>query len=119
MTNLDQLVRRIQNCEKIRKELAFSHAWMSKESVDGQWVHDLDLDEIKKERVGSFCARFGRMQDYFSDKVIPVWVAAVGERTGSALENFSVAERAGILTIRSESVPELRKLRNDLTQLYR
>lgn len=42
----------------------------------------------------------------------------VGENVGTALENFSVAERAGILTVPSEQMAELRTIRNRLPHEY-
>lgn len=114
----DLLLKRIVNCEKIRNELMYSHGWISKENINAEWVASLERNDPLKERVSAFCARFGRMQDYFSDKLIVVWVEVVGENPGTALENFSVAEKAGILTIKSEELPGLRKLRNDLTHDY-
>ncbi len=114
----DLLLKRIIHCEKIRNELMYSRDWISKENINAEWVALLENDELLKERVSAFCARFGRMQDYFSDKLIEAWIEAVGENPGTALDNFSVAEKAGILTIKSEELPGLRKLRNDLTHDY-
>lgn len=68
--------------------------------------------------MSAFCARFGKFQDYLSDKVIRLWLEAVGEHVGTALENFSVAERAGILGIPSEQMVEVRSIRNRLTHEY-
>jgi hypothetical protein len=42
----------------------------------------------------------------------------VGEHVGTALENYSVAERAGILGIPSEQMIEVRTVRNRLTHEY-
>ncbi|MGB7651572.1 MAG: hypothetical protein WBL62_10325 [Gallionella sp.] len=42
----------------------------------------------------------------------------MGERVGTALENYSLAERAGILTIASEQMIEIRTIRNRLTHEY-
>ncbi|WP_297449470.1 hypothetical protein [Ferrovum sp.] len=112
------LVQKIARCQKIRNELEFSHSWISKESINGDWINGLEDDLLKKERVSAFCSRFGKLQDYFSDKLLKTWVEAVGENVGTAIENFSVAERAGILTIRSEEILGLRKLRNDLIHEY-
>lgn len=118
MNTKELLAQKIGHCQKIRNELEFSYSWISKEPIDGNWVKELDNDPLKKERVSAFCGRFGKLQDYFSDKLLKTWVEAVGEDVGTAIENFSVAERAGILTIKSEDILYLRKLRNDLTHEY-
>ena len=80
----DLLLKRIVNCEKIRNELMYSHGWISKENINAEWVASLERNDPLKERVSAFCARFGRMQDYFSDKLIVVWVEVVGENPGTA-----------------------------------
>lgn len=118
MNTKERLEAALGHCDKLRKELIFSHGWISKELINEQWVRDLEKDEMKKERVSAFCARFGKFQDYLSDKVIRLWLEAVGEHVGTALENFSVAERAGILSIPSEQMVEIRTVRNRLTHEY-
>ena len=118
MNTRERLEAALSHCDKLRKELIFSHSWISKELLNEKWVRDLEKDEMKKERVSAFCARFGKFQDYLSDKVIRLWLEAVGEHVGTALENFSVAERAGILRIPSEQMVEIRTIRNRLTHEY-
>jgi len=118
MNTRERLELSLRHCEKIRQELLFSYGWISAELIDEQWVRNLELDQMKKERVSAFCARFGKFQDYLSDKVLRLWLEAVGEHVGTALENFSVAERAGILGIPSEQMVEIRSIRNRLTHEY-
>jgi hypothetical protein len=118
MNSRERLELSLQHCERIRRELLFSYGWISQETINEQWVKNLETDEMKKERVSAFCARFGKFQDYFSDKVLRLWLEAVGEHVGTALENYSVAERAGILGIPSEQMIEVRTVRNRLTHEY-
>lgn len=118
MNTRERLELSLRHCEKIRHELLFSYGWISRETINEQWVKNLEADEMKKERVSAFCARFGKFQDYFSDKVLRLWLEAVGEHVGTALENYSVAERAGILSISSEQMIEVRTIRNRLTHEY-
>ena len=118
MNTRERLELSLRHCEKIRHELLFSYGWISSELIDEQWVRNLEQDEMKKERVSAFCARFGKFQDYLSDKVIRLWLEAVGEHVGTALENYSVAERAGILEIPSEQMVEIRSIRNRLAHEY-
>ncbi|MBW8076535.1 MAG: hypothetical protein GJU76_00305, partial [Gallionella sp.] len=91
MNTKERLELSLRHCERIRHELLFSYGWISQEMIDEQWVKNLDADELKKERVSAFCARFGKFQDYLSDKVLRLWLEAVGELVGTALENYSVA----------------------------
>lgn len=118
MNSRERLDMALLHCEKIRLELLFSYGWISKETIDERWVGRLESDEMKKERVSAFCARFGKFQDYLSDKVLRLWLEVMGEHVGTALENFSVAERAGILSLPSEQMVELRTIRNRLTHEY-
>jgi uncharacterized protein with HEPN domain len=118
MNSKERLEKALLHCEKIRHELLFSYGWIAKETINEQWVRNLESDEMKKERVSAFCARFGRFQDYLADKVLRTWLEVVGEHAGTALENFSVAERAGILSVPSEQITELRTIRNRLTHEY-
>lgn len=118
MNSRERLDLALLHCEKIRHELAFSYGWISQEAVNELWVKNLESDEMKKERVSAFCARFGKFQDYLADKVLRLWLEAVGEHVGTALENFSVAERSGILSVPSEQMVELRTIRNRLTHEY-
>ena len=87
MNNRERLEAALGHCGKLRKELIFSHGWISRELINEQWVRELENDEMKKERVSAFCARFGKFQDYLSDKVIRLWLEVVGEHVGTALEN--------------------------------
>lgn len=118
MNAKERLELSLQHCERIRHELLFSYGWISQETINKQWVKNLEADEMKKERVSAFCARFGKFQDYFSDKVLRLWLEAVGEHVGTALENYSVAERAGILNFPSEQMIEVRTIRNRLAHEY-
>jgi uncharacterized protein with HEPN domain len=118
MNNRQRLELALRHAEKIRHELLFSYGWIAQETINEHWVQALEADELKKERVSAFCARFGKFQDYFADKVLKLWLEVMGERVGTALENFSVAERAGILAIPSEQMVELRSIHNRLTHEY-
>lgn len=55
-----------------------------------------DLPELA-ERLDAFAARFGRLQDLLSDRLLPAALAALGETPGPALDNPDRAERFGWL----------------------
>lgn len=118
MNHNERLKLAIQHCAAIKHELDFSYGWLSQEKIDVHWVKSLKDDEIKKERVSGFCSRFGRFQDYLADKVLRCWLEATGEKVGTAIENFSIAERVGVLTMPSEEMLEIRVLRNKLAHEY-
>lgn len=45
----------------------------------------------------AFVGKFSRMQDTLIDKLLPHYLAAVGEKTGSALDNLNRADRLDLL----------------------
>ncbi|MDD2774566.1 MAG: hypothetical protein PHU06_01275 [Gallionella sp.] len=114
----EHLMVTLQHGMAIKRELDFSYSWLSQEKIDAQWVEDLSHDEIKKERVSGFCARFARFQDYLADKVLRRWLAASGEKVNTAIENYAIAEKVGVLAMSSEEMIELRSVRNKLSHEY-
>ena len=49
------------------------------------------------ERVEAFVGRFGRLQDTLGDKLLPVFLEALGEVPGPAVDNLDLAKRWGLL----------------------
>ncbi len=116
MSQTEALQRALQHSAAIKQELDFSYGWLIQENIDADWVRN--LDDITKERVSGFCSRFARFQDYLADKLLRRWLEAAGERIGTAIENYAVAERAGVLALPSETMLELRSIRNQLSHEY-
>jgi hypothetical protein len=75
--------------------------------------HDAEL----AERVEAFVGRFGRLQDTLGDKLLPVLLNALGERTGAAIDNLDRAERLGLIQS-SEEWMAIRSLRNQMIHEY-
>lgn len=48
MNTKERLELSLRHCEKIRHELLFSYGWISAETINEQWVRNLELDEMKK-----------------------------------------------------------------------
>ena len=61
----------------------------------------------------AFVGKFPRMQDTLIDKLLPHCLAAVGEKTGSALDNLNRADRLGLLS-NTDQWLAMRHLRNRL-----
>lgn len=59
----------------------------------------LEEDPDLSERVEAFVGRFGRLQDTVGDKMLPLLLAALGEKPSSAIDNLDRAERLGLLNI--------------------
>jgi hypothetical protein len=77
----------------------------------------LEEDHDLAERVEAFVGRFGRLQDTVGDKLLPLFLIALGEKPSAAIDNLSRAERLGVL----ESTDEwmiMRNLRNQMIHEY-
>lgn len=69
------------------------------------------------ERVEAFVSRFGRLQDMMGDKLLPVYLDALGERVGPAIDNLDRAEKLGLIPS-SDDWLAMRKLRNQMVHEY-
>lgn len=85
--------------------------------LDAAWVERLENDDDLAERLDAFVSRFGRMQDTVGDKLIPVLLRSMAEKTGSALDNLNRAEKLGFL-LSVEQWLDARNLRNKLVHEY-
>ncbi|NMG73797.1 hypothetical protein [Aromatoleum diolicum] len=77
----------------------------------------LESEPDLAERVDAFVGRFSRLQDTVGDKLLPVFLIALGETAGAAIDNLDRAERLGLL----DSVDDwmvMRKLRNQMVHEY-
>jgi uncharacterized protein with HEPN domain len=80
-------------------------------------VAELDKAPDLAERVDAFVSRFGRLQDTLGDKLLPVLLTALGEKTGAVIDNLDRAERLGLIPS-AEQWMEMRKLRNQMIHDY-
>lgn len=74
---------------------------------------DLDL----AERVEAFVGRFGRLQDTVGDKLLPLLLDALGEKTSAVIDNLDRAERLGLIESADEWIT-IRNLRNQMVHEY-
>ncbi|AGX86144.1 hypothetical protein [Candidatus Symbiobacter mobilis] len=85
----------------------------------------LDLEQLRRleetpdtaERVEAFVGRFGRLQDTVGDKLLPLLLALLGEKAGSAIDNLDLAERLGWIES-TEDWMTMRNLRNQMVHEY-
>jgi len=49
------------------------------------------------ERVEAFVSRFGRLQDTVGDKLLPLLLDALGEKSAAVIDNLDRAERLGLI----------------------
>jgi uncharacterized protein with HEPN domain len=67
--------------------------------------------------VEAFVGRFGRLQDTVGDKLLPLLLAALGEKSSAAIDNLDRAERLGLLKSADEWMT-MRNLRNQMIHEY-
>lgn len=77
----------------------------------------LPEDPDLAERVEAFVSRFARLQDTLGDKLLPLVLNALGERTGAAIDNLDRAERLGLIDSCDEWFT-MRNLRNQMVHEY-
>lgn len=63
----------------------------------------LEADHDLAERVEAFVGRFGRLQDTVGDKLLPLLLTALGEKTSAAIDNLDRAERLELVISPSNS----------------
>ncbi|MGH8583379.1 MAG: hypothetical protein ACREWG_11460 [Gammaproteobacteria bacterium] len=65
------------------------------EASDREWLARQLATPEGIDRLESFGAKFSRLQDTLSDKLLPLFLRAAGELPGTAAENLNRAERLG------------------------
>lgn len=80
-------------------------------------ARQLEIDADLAERVEAFVGRFGRLQDTIGDKLLPVFLVALGETPSAAIDNRGKAERLGLIASDDEW-RALRKPRNQMVHEY-
>jgi hypothetical protein len=77
----------------------------------------LPNDDELGERIDAFVARFGRLQDTLGDKLLPAFLQAMAEKSGTMLENLDRAEKLNLIWS-ADGWLALRKLRNRMIHEY-
>jgi hypothetical protein len=114
------IARFVQTLEIVEKEgrhLIYSWSRLYNQTIDVDWVNNLDSHADCAEQMEAFVSRFGRMQDTMADKLFPRWLLALAETPGSQIETLDRAERLGVLAS-TEQWLEMRTLRNRLVHEY-
>ncbi|WP_020146778.1 hypothetical protein [Thioalkalivibrio sp. ALJ15] len=86
-------------------------------TVDPDRVQALLASDTGVDRLESFGAKFGRMQDTIMDKFIPAFLACAGENAGPAIDNLSRLEKLGLIQ-NADAWLQMRQLRNRLVHEY-
>ena len=85
--------------------------------ITQEWIENLITTPEGRDCLEAFVGKFPRMQDTLIDKLLPHCLAAVGEKTGSALDNLNRADRLGLLS-NTDQWLAMRRLRNRLVHEY-
>jgi hypothetical protein len=77
----------------------------------------LEADNDLAEKVEAFVGRFGRLQDTVGDKLLPLLLDALGEKSSAVIDNLDRAERLELLKSTDEWMT-IRNLRNQMVHEY-
>lgn len=80
-------------------------------------ARQLEMDVDLAERVEDFVGRFDRLPDTSGDKLLPVFLMALGETPAATADNLDEAERLGLIACADEWMA-LRRLRNQMVHEY-
>jgi uncharacterized protein with HEPN domain len=86
-------------------------------SFNAHSLQSLDQHPDLADRIESFVARFGRLQDTAGDKLLPMLLASLGERLASVADNLDRAERLGLIASADDWFA-MRALRNQMVHEY-
>lgn len=122
MTNDDNpLIQRLRFLMRVvSRESAYLEATdvrLFDQPFDADRARRLPDDEAEAERVDAFVSRFGRLQDTLGNKVLPVYLKAVGETVGAMLDNLDRAERLELVSS-ADHWFTVRNLRNQMVHEY-
>ena len=82
-----------------------------------QWLVSTLRSPEGIDRLESFNGKFSRLQDTIMDKLLPRLLVAIGELSGSAIDNLNKAEKLG-LPVDTDQWIAMRRLRNRLVHEY-
>ena len=99
------------------RHLQFSSGRVFDQPLDVDRAATLANDEAFAERVEAFVSRFCRLQDTVGDKLLPVWLQALGEKRGAVVDNLDKAEKLGMLESADRWLA-IRQTRNQMIHEY-
>jgi len=102
---------------KAVQRLRYSQQTLFTQSIDVNWVQQLSQNDDQAEKVEAFVSRFGRLQDYIGEKLVPRFATLLGESPKSMLDMMVYAEKMQWIN-NAEEFFSIRKLRNLLIHEY-
>ena len=103
--------------QKEAAHLRYTHSTLFAQNIDAAWVQQLSKRDDLAEKIDAFVSRFGRLQDYIGEKLVPRFAALLGESPKSMLDVLAYAERMQWVES-AEAFIGARKLRNLLVHEY-
>ena len=107
-------------CEVVEREvqhLQLTDRHLFAEPFTASRAEGLNTNHNEADRVESFVARFGRLQDTTGDKLLPQVLAALGEHVASFADNLDRAEKLGWIASADDWFT-MRALRNQMVHEY-
>ncbi len=116
---LNRLVQLLQLVEKedVHLQAVRQRLFGDIERFNEEWVSNLKVNPEGIDRLESFGAKFGRMQDTIVDKLLPQLLKVAGEKSGTVIDNLGRAERLHLVG-HSDDWISMRGLRNMLVHEY-
>ena len=74
------VARFLQTLEIVAKEgkhLSYSWSSLFSQTIDVEWIVNLEQNPRCAEQLEAFVSRYGRMQDTMADKLFPRWLLAL------------------------------------------
>lgn len=109
---LDLVDREERHLLAVRERLLGSSCTIDAARMDAILASGLGIDRLE-----SFGAKFGRMQDTMMDKLVPAFLTCAGENPGTAIDNLFRLEKLGLLH-NADDWLQMRQLRNRLVHEY-
>lgn len=121
MTEKPKIVPRLQFLARVMRKECQHLTTTDQRLFDGLFTIEqatqLEADHDLAERVEAFVGRFGRLQDTVGDKLLPLLLDALGEKSLAVIDNLDRAERLGLLKSADEWMA-IRNLRNQMIHEY-
>lgn len=121
MNNSGELVERIAFLARVvareRAHLEITDRRLFAQPFTVARAEALSEDVDDAERTEAFVSRFSRMQDTVGDKLLALYMTALGEASGPAVDRLDGAERLGVIPS-AEDWFVMRRLRNRMVHEY-
>ena len=117
MTNSKRLAFLVETVELEARHLLDTDRRLFAQTFDAARAAALRVNIEDSERTDAFVARFGRLQDTLTDKLLPEFLRVLAEPLGATIDNLDRAEKLGLLSSADQWLAT-RKLRSRMVHEY-